>query len=56
MPPEVYGALSLAAKWCGREVPARGPYQRAAARRKRMAKVQKHVARALKYQANRENP
>lgn len=53
MLPEVYGALSLAVRWCNHDITARGPYQRKKRRLKIMAKVQKHLARATKYQSRR---
>jgi hypothetical protein len=55
MAPEVYGALSLACHYCK---PADGMNRRSRKERQRRyhEKVQKHLARALKYQAHREGP
>ena len=51
MPPEVYGALSLACRYC-RPAPGRG-WRYKERQRKLQAKVQKHLARAVRYQAGR---
>lgn len=53
MPPEVHGEVSLACRYCR---PPRGKTrsQRHLSRQKDIRKVQKHIARAVKYQANRE--
>lgn len=55
MPPEVYGALSLAVRWCKHEVTGRGSVRRKERRKKIIDKVQKHLARAVKYQNRRES-
>lgn len=49
--PEVYGALSLACKYC-KEPQGRTRYERKKNHQKNMKKVQKHIARAIKYQGD----
>lgn len=54
MPPEVYGEISRACKWAAKTIPynANG-FRKKKIARKKAEKVQKHLARALRYQANR---
>lgn len=49
MSPEVYGAISLACHYCKR-AEGKGDFKRKARQRKYHEKVQKHLARAIRYQ------